>query len=160
MGYWWMSFELVTRQIISRKYEELVGKICMVDLQVASACFIQPPLCYVGLTEEEAIEKLSGDIDVYTSKFKPLKNTLSGRDEKTLMKIIVQAETDTVSLFLHSRFILPTMNVRDIVNICDHDISNTFICCLSLGHSRLSMYGVVGMFAIRSAYDNLEAHIL
>ena len=65
-------------------------------LQVASACFIQPPLCYVGLTEEEAIERLSGDIDVYTSKFKPLKNTLSGRDEKTLMKIIVQADTDTV----------------------------------------------------------------
>ena len=65
-------------------------------LQVASACFIQPPLCYVGLTEEEAIERLSGDIDVYSSKFKPLKNTLSGRDEKTLMKIIVQADTDTV----------------------------------------------------------------
>ena len=64
--------------------------------QVASACFIQPPLCYVGLTEEEAVERLSGDIDVFVSKFKPLKNTLSGRDEKTLMKMIVHVDTDEV----------------------------------------------------------------
>ena len=69
-------------------------------MQVASACFIQPPLCYVGMTEEEAKQKLSGDIDVFVSKFKPLKNTLSGRDEKTLMKLIVHVPSDTVTFYI------------------------------------------------------------
>ena len=65
---------------------------------VPSACFIQPPLSFVGYTEEDAMEKLAGDIDVYVSKFKPLKNTLSGRDEKTLMKMLVHVPTDRVGL--------------------------------------------------------------
>ena len=69
-------------------------------VQVASACFIQPPLCYVGMTEEEAKQKLSGDIDVFVSKFKPLKNTLSGRDEKTLMKMIVHVPSDQASFYI------------------------------------------------------------
>lgn len=64
--------------------------------KVASACFVQPPLCYVGLTEEEAKKHLTGDIDVFVSKFKPMKNTLTGRDEKTLMKLIVHVATDEV----------------------------------------------------------------
>ena len=59
-------------------------------------CLKPLPILTVGLTEEEAIAKLSGDIDVYVSKFKPMKYTLSGRDEKTIMKLIVQAETDRV----------------------------------------------------------------
>lgn len=64
--------------------------------KVATACFVQPPLCYVGLTEEEAKQRLDGDIDVFVSKFKPMKNTLSGRDEKTLMKLIVHVPTNEV----------------------------------------------------------------
>lgn len=72
-------------------------------MQVASACFIQPPLCYVGLTEEEARQKLEGDIDVYVSKFKPMKNTLSGRDEKTLMKLIVHVNTDEVRSLMRGK---------------------------------------------------------
>eukprot|EP00873_Tetraselmis_striata_P007238 jgi/Tetstr1/427502/TSEL_017628.t1 len=63
---------------------------------VASAVFCQPPLGTVGLSEEQAIETLSGPIDVYVAKFKPMKNTLSGRDEKTLMKMIVHKPTDRV----------------------------------------------------------------
>ena len=63
-------------------------------LQVPSACFVQPPLAYVGCTEEEAIQKYSGSIDVYVSKFKPMKNTISGRDERTFMKLLVHADTD------------------------------------------------------------------
>ena len=70
--------------------------------QVASACFIQPPLCYVGVTEEEAVEQYKGDLDVYVSKFKPLKNTLTGREERTLMKMIVHADTDDVSISILS----------------------------------------------------------
>lgn len=67
-------------------------------MQVPSACFVQPPLAYVGYTEEEAIAKCSGDIDVYISKFKPMKYTISGRDERTFMKLIVHAESDQVSI--------------------------------------------------------------
>lgn len=50
----------------------------------------------VGLSEEAAVDTLSGDLDIYTSSFRPMKNTVSGREEKTFMKIIVQAETDEV----------------------------------------------------------------
>ena len=63
-------------------------------LQVPSACFVQPPLTYVGLTEEAAVEHLAGDLDVFVSKFRPLKYTISGRQEKTLMKILVHVETN------------------------------------------------------------------
>lgn len=68
----------------------------LTTVQVASACFIQPPLAFVGLTEEDAKEKLTGEVDVYVSKFKPMKNVLSGRDEKTLMKMLVEVATDKV----------------------------------------------------------------
>ena len=48
-------------------------------------------------TEEDAIAEYAGDIDVYVSKFKPMKNTVSGRDERTFMKLLVHAATDQVS---------------------------------------------------------------
>ena len=70
----------------------------VLHVQVASACFVQPPLAYVGLTEEAAKEQLSGDVDVFVSKFKPMKNVLSGRDEKTLMKMLVEVATDKASI--------------------------------------------------------------
>ena len=63
---------------------------------VPSAVFYQPPLGTVGMSEEKAVQTLSGDIDVYVSKFRPMKNTLSGRDEKTLMKMLVHVPTDRV----------------------------------------------------------------
>lgn len=66
----------------------------MLVLQVPSACFVQPPLTYVGLTEEAAVAHLAGDLDIFVSKFRPLKYTISGRQEKTLMKIIVHVETN------------------------------------------------------------------
>ena len=84
---------MVGHQNINRLWSKLRSLV-----QVASACFIQPPLCYVGLTEEEAKAQLKGDLDVYVSKFKPLKNTLTGREEKTLMKMIVHPESDEASL--------------------------------------------------------------
>ena len=62
--------------------------------QVPSACFVQPPLTFVGLTEEAAVENLAGDLDIFASKFRPMKYTISGREEKTLMKIIVHVETN------------------------------------------------------------------
>ena len=67
-------------------------------MQVPSAVFIQPPLGTVGLTEEQAREAIAGGIDVYISKFRAMKNTITGRDEKTLVKIIVEVATDKVRL--------------------------------------------------------------
>ena len=48
-----------------------------------------------GLTEEEAAEKL-GDVDIYTSSFRPMKNTISGNAGRAFMKLVVDAETDVV----------------------------------------------------------------
>ena len=50
----------------------------------------------VGFSEQECITKYAGELDVYVSKFKPMKNTLSGKQERTLMKMIVHKETDSV----------------------------------------------------------------
>ena len=50
----------------------------------------------VGLSEEQAIEQLSGEVDVYVSRFRPMKNTLSGREERAFMKMLVHVPTDKV----------------------------------------------------------------
>jgi len=62
---------------------------------VPSAVFSQPPLATVGLTESEARER-HGKVDVYRTRFRELKNTLSGREERTLMKLVVEPESDRV----------------------------------------------------------------
>jgi glutathione reductase (NADPH) len=62
---------------------------------VPTAVFSQPSLGAVGLTEAEARERFT-TIDVYRSTFRPLKHTLSGRDEKALMKLVVDRATDRV----------------------------------------------------------------
>lgn len=63
---------------------------------VASAVFIQPPLATVGLTEEEARERISGDIDIFVSKFRPMKSTITGGVVKTLIKQIVEVSSQKV----------------------------------------------------------------
>jgi glutathione reductase (NADPH) len=62
---------------------------------VPTAVFSQPTLGTVGLTEVEARERFPA-VDVYRSTFRPLKHTLSGRDEKTLMKLVVDHASDRV----------------------------------------------------------------
>ena len=47
------------------------------------------------MTEEEARAKF-GDVDIYKSSFRPMKHTLSGSDEKTMMKLIVEPKSDKV----------------------------------------------------------------
>ncbi len=61
---------------------------------VPSAVFSQPPVGTVGLSEAEASDR--GPVDVYLSRFRPMKHTLSGRDEETLMKLVVDAQSDRV----------------------------------------------------------------
>ena len=65
---------------------------------VPTAVFSQPPIGTVGLTEGEAAKR--GEIDVYVSSFKPMKHTLSGRDERAFLKLVVDRKTDRV-LGLH-----------------------------------------------------------
>ena len=62
---------------------------------VPSAVFSQPPVGTVGYSEEEAISHV-GAVDIYLSEFRPMKHTLSGRDERTLMKLVVERESQRV----------------------------------------------------------------
>merc|ERR1712182_178935 len=62
---------------------------------VASAVFTQPPVATMGLTEEQAVSEF-GDVDVFTSDFRPIKNVLSGSAERSFMKIVVDAKSDKV----------------------------------------------------------------
>ncbi len=57
---------------------------------IATAVFSQPEIGTVGLSEEDAGKKYP-DIEVYRAEFRPMKATLSGRSEKMLMKLIVNA---------------------------------------------------------------------
>jgi len=56
---------------------------------IPTAVFCQPNIGTVGFTEEQARENF-GAITLYKSSFRPMKHTLSGRDERTFMKLIVE----------------------------------------------------------------------
>jgi len=62
---------------------------------VPSAVFSIPPIGTVGLTEAEARAKY-GAVNVYKTAFRPLKHTLTGRDESTMMKLVVDPASDRV----------------------------------------------------------------
>lgn len=62
---------------------------------VATAVFTQPEVGTVGMSEEEAAEKCR-DLRVFKASFRPMKYILPGRDEKMLMKVIVESATDRV----------------------------------------------------------------
>ncbi|AFY47636.1 NADPH-glutathione reductase [Nostoc sp. PCC 7524] len=64
---------------------------------IPTAIFTTPEAATVGLTEAEAIEKYGSDrIKIYRSRFRPMYYTLPGKEEKTLMKLVVNTETDQV----------------------------------------------------------------
>lgn len=62
---------------------------------VPSAVFSQPPIGTVGLTEAQALEQ-TGFIDIYSARFRSMRHTLSGRDERTLVKLIVDTASQRV----------------------------------------------------------------
>ncbi|MGE4411938.1 MAG: FAD-dependent oxidoreductase, partial [Sphingobium sp.] len=62
---------------------------------IPSAVFSHPPIAGVGMTESEAREKLD-DVKVYTSDFRAMKNVLAGRNERSLYKMICDAQTGRV----------------------------------------------------------------
>ncbi|MCW3835115.1 glutathione-disulfide reductase [Sphingomonas canadensis] len=72
------------------------GKPWQVDYDcVPSAVFSHPPLASVGMTEAQARNTL-GSVAVYTSDFRPMKNVLAGRNERSLYKMVCDASTGRV----------------------------------------------------------------
>jgi glutathione reductase (NADPH) len=72
------------------------GKPTKVDhADVATAVFSEPEVGVVGITETEAREKYPR-VDIYKATFRPMKATLSGRDTRMLMKLVVDGDSDRV----------------------------------------------------------------
>jgi glutathione reductase (NADPH) len=63
---------------------------------VPSAVFSQPEAATVGLTEEEAKAQFGDSIKCYKAKFRPMFYSLTGADEKTTVKLVVESHTDRV----------------------------------------------------------------
>jgi glutathione reductase (NADPH) len=62
---------------------------------IPTAVFSQPEVGTVGLTEAEARAQFS-HVDIYKADFRPIKATMSGRDTRVLMKLVVDGTTDRV----------------------------------------------------------------
>jgi glutathione reductase (NADPH) len=62
---------------------------------IPTAVFCQPNIATVGLTEAEAREQF-GAVQIYETSFKPMKHTMSGRNERMLMKLVVSEADDRV----------------------------------------------------------------
>jgi glutathione reductase (NADPH) len=62
---------------------------------VPNAVFSSPPMAGVGLTERQAREQY-GDPKIFTSDFRPMRNVLAGRNERSLYKLVVHPESDVV----------------------------------------------------------------
>lgn len=61
---------------------------------VPAAVFSHPPVGTVGFMENEA--RARGPVDTYMSRFRPMKHTLSGRDARSMMKLIVERDSQRV----------------------------------------------------------------
>jgi glutathione reductase (NADPH) len=62
---------------------------------IPSAVFSHPPLAGVGMTEGQARNKL-GSVKTFTSDFRPMKNVLAGRNERSLYKLVTDGATDEI----------------------------------------------------------------
>jgi len=58
------------------------------------AVFFTPPVASVGLTEDEAAAR--GDVEIYSARFRPMRHTISGRERRTLMKLVVDKASQVV----------------------------------------------------------------
>ena len=72
------------------------NKPCQLDYScIPSAVFSHPPLAGVGMTEGQARNKL-GSVKTFTSDFRPMKNVLAGRNERSLYKLVLDGATDEI----------------------------------------------------------------
>lgn len=62
---------------------------------IATAVFSNPPVATVGYAEDAARAK-GYDVEIYRTSFRPMKHTLSGRDERTMMKLVVDKKSGRV----------------------------------------------------------------
>lgn len=62
---------------------------------IATAVFSRPPVATVGLSEEQARERYKS-VEVYSTRFRPMKATLSGRNERVVMKLVVDKPSGVV----------------------------------------------------------------
>jgi glutathione reductase (NADPH) len=62
---------------------------------IPTAVFCQPNIGTLGLTEEQARDRFES-VDVYVSDFRAMRHTISGSEERTLMKLIVESATDKI----------------------------------------------------------------
>lgn len=62
---------------------------------IPSAVFSHPPIAGVGLTEAQATQKF-GSVKVYTSDFRPMKNVVAHRNERSLYKMVCNVETEKI----------------------------------------------------------------
>ena len=62
---------------------------------IPTAVFSQPNVGTIGYTEQEA-RKQFGEVTIFRSEFRPMKHTISGRDERSMMKLVVEKATDRV----------------------------------------------------------------
>lgn len=81
------------RALVETLYNDNPQKVDYAD--IPSAVFSQPPIGSVGLTEEKARESF-GDIAIFRSAFRPLKNTISGSQGRSMMKLVVDRASDRV----------------------------------------------------------------
>ncbi|WP_425515217.1 glutathione-disulfide reductase [Motiliproteus sediminis] len=80
-------------QLVAHLYDENAKPV---DYElIPTAVFCQPNIGTVGLSEEQALTRYP-NLDVYRSEFRALKHTLSGSDERTLMKLLVDADSERV----------------------------------------------------------------
>ena len=70
-------------------------RVTVVHQGIPTAVFTTPEIGTVGLSEEEA-RAIFDVVDIYSTSFRPIKATLSGRAEKTIMKIVVDGQSDKV----------------------------------------------------------------
>jgi glutathione reductase (NADPH) len=63
---------------------------------IPTAVFSTPEIGTVGMPEEAARKAFPAGVDIYKARFRPMRHTLSGRDERTLMKLIVEPLSDRV----------------------------------------------------------------
>lgn len=62
---------------------------------IPTAVFCQPNIATVGLSEEQARTQYA-NVTIFSSDFRPMKHTLSGRNERSLMKLVVDADSDKI----------------------------------------------------------------
>ena len=98
---------------------------------IATAVFSDPNIATVGLGEEDA--RAQGfEIDVHKTDFRAMRHTLSGRDERTLMKIVVDQKTDRV-LGVH------------MVGADSPEIMQGFAVALNAGVTYAALRGTIGI---------------